>query len=185
MRYEEPSSMVRWDSPLFVVPSDIDADPSASGAAPPEPAPLEEIWEACTTAKSAKAPLVVAPVSRFVLPSLSLSKLTHCSAATRNYNQLSLPSRVLDPTPAKRVSSQPVLLPTPTSRRCAAPLRPTPRTHGLAPLHAQPARRQAAAHTGGAAAHSAQLHQGALDGRGADYRRRSHGSARVEGWRGE
>ena len=35
MRYEEPSSMVRWDSPLFTIPWD-------------EAAPLEDIWVAVT-----------------------------------------------------------------------------------------------------------------------------------------
>lgn len=35
MRYEEPSSMVRWDSPLFTLPWD-------------EPAPLEDLWLAAT-----------------------------------------------------------------------------------------------------------------------------------------
>lgn len=35
MRYEEPSSMARWDSPLFVLPWD-------------EEVPLEDIWLAVT-----------------------------------------------------------------------------------------------------------------------------------------
>lgn len=35
MRYEEPSSMVRWDSPLFTLPWDEDA-------------PLEDVWVAVT-----------------------------------------------------------------------------------------------------------------------------------------
>ena len=35
MRYEEPSSMVRWDSPLFTVPWD-------------EALPGDEIWKAVT-----------------------------------------------------------------------------------------------------------------------------------------
>jgi tRNA uridine 5-carbamoylmethylation protein Kti12 len=37
MRYEEPSSMVRWDSPLLTVPWDEEGIPS------------EEIWQAVTT----------------------------------------------------------------------------------------------------------------------------------------
>ena len=36
MRYEEPSSMVRWDSPLFTVPW-IDED-----------VPIDDIWKAIT-----------------------------------------------------------------------------------------------------------------------------------------
>lgn len=36
MRYEEPSSMVRWDSPLFTI-------------APEDDAPFEAIWAAITT----------------------------------------------------------------------------------------------------------------------------------------
>ena len=35
MRYEEPSSMVQWDSPLFTVPWDEDI-------------PAEDIWQAIT-----------------------------------------------------------------------------------------------------------------------------------------
>jgi protein KTI12 len=46
MRYEEPNSMARWDSPLYTVPwSD-------------ESAPAQEIWETVTA--GAKAPSNVA-----------------------------------------------------------------------------------------------------------------------------
>lgn len=100
LRFEEPGSTVRWDSPLFVLPSGGDdegmtdaetclsgesgssklqatpagGEPQGAGAASPtasacgalqawEPAPLDAIWEAVSSGKTAKAPSVVAPVS--------------------------------------------------------------------------------------------------------------------------
>ena len=89
LRFEEPSSTVRWDSPLFVLPSGGDEDAASRGPAAQggeagqnvdgagsipegpaavaglqawEPAPLDDIWEAVSSGKSAKAPSVVAPV---------------------------------------------------------------------------------------------------------------------------
>lgn len=54
MRFEEPNAMTRWDSPLFIIPS---------GGDPPEPAPLDEIWAACTTGAPKKANMATVPVS--------------------------------------------------------------------------------------------------------------------------
>jgi len=65
MRFEEPSSMVRWDSPLFTIPFDEDM-------------PMEEIWTTITTGFKKPPTAAVAVVSRtrfpqFVQPLTSLS----------------------------------------------------------------------------------------------------------------
>lgn len=50
-RYEEPNSMVRWDSPLFTIPWD-------------EELPGEDIWIACTSGNKKPPTQAAAVVSR-------------------------------------------------------------------------------------------------------------------------
>lgn len=69
MRFEEPSSMVRWDSPLFVIPFD-------------ESPPFETIWTAITTGykkppTSAVAQPKAAPVNSLSILSSTLSLITN------------------------------------------------------------------------------------------------------------
>ena len=52
MRFEEPSSMARWDSPLYTV-----------GYDDPEP-PYDDLWLAVTSAIKKKANPSVVPVSQ-------------------------------------------------------------------------------------------------------------------------
>ncbi|KDN45088.1 chromatin associated protein KTI12 [Tilletiaria anomala UBC 951] len=61
LRYEEPNEMVRWDQPLFIVPSvafTSDGIPAKSEAQK-EPLPLDEIWDAATSGAAKKKPGVV------------------------------------------------------------------------------------------------------------------------------
>jgi hypothetical protein len=120
LRFEEPSSTVRWDSPLFVLPSGGDEEAASSSNANAlgadagkdadsassipersaagaglqawEPAPLDDIWEAVSSGKSAKAPSVVAPVSPAAC-SRGVPRLTLLPAALHD-DQLPLPARV-------------------------------------------------------------------------------------------
>lgn len=50
MRFEEPNSMVRWDSPLYTIPYD-------------EEAPCDAIWQTITTGAKAPPTAAVANVS--------------------------------------------------------------------------------------------------------------------------
>lgn len=61
MRYEEPSSMVRWDSPLFTIPWD-------------ENPPFEDIWNAII--KGDKKPPTSAVLQRSKPPPNTLQTLT-------------------------------------------------------------------------------------------------------------
>lgn len=54
MRYEEPSSMVRWDSPLFTIPWDEDP-------------PFEDIWNAIIKGDKKPPTSAVLQVSIFFL----------------------------------------------------------------------------------------------------------------------
>lgn len=65
-RFEEPSSMVRWDSPLFVVPF-------------PEPPPFSAIWDTLTT--GAKAPPTAAVAAPPKPPPNSLQILSATTSA--------------------------------------------------------------------------------------------------------
>ena len=76
LRYEEPNEMVRWDQPLFVVPSVVpEMEGGSVASSEPEPIPLDEIWDAATTTSARKAPGVVAPVS-FLISSRKAADLT-------------------------------------------------------------------------------------------------------------
>lgn len=59
MRYEEPSSMVRWDSPLFTIPWDEDP-------------PFEDIWNAIIKGDKKPPTSAVLQVSIFFLLTLIL-----------------------------------------------------------------------------------------------------------------
>lgn len=66
MRFEEPSSMVRWDSPLFTIPYT-------------EPLPLDAIWSTITT--GAKAPPTAAVSAPPKPPPNTLQILTSTTSA--------------------------------------------------------------------------------------------------------
>ncbi|PWN41116.1 KTI12-domain-containing protein [Ceraceosorus guamensis] len=82
-RFEEPTSMSRWDSPLFVVPSCGVLNDQGNNASPAdeqlssislgwEEPPCGDIWSACVEGKQVKAPNVVAPVRATTNSYLSL-----------------------------------------------------------------------------------------------------------------
>ncbi|PWZ03166.1 chromatin associated protein KTI12 [Testicularia cyperi] len=82
-RFEEPNPMTRWDSPLFIVPTTLEAatpnsDPEITAndvdktRIRSEPIPLDEIWTAITTGSVSKAPEVVAPTRSTTANYLSL-----------------------------------------------------------------------------------------------------------------
>jgi protein KTI12 len=66
MRFEEPSSMVRWDSPLFTIPYT-------------DPLPLDAIWATITT--GAKAPPTAAVLAPPKPPPNTLQILTSTTSA--------------------------------------------------------------------------------------------------------
>jgi hypothetical protein len=55
MRFEEPSSMVRWDSPLFTIPTD-------------EEPPYDVIWKAITTGEMKPPTAAVTTVRSTIIP---------------------------------------------------------------------------------------------------------------------
>lgn len=71
-RYEEPNGMTRWDSPLFILNTEVfDGQPqqpaNGNGKEKWEEPPYEQIWEAMVKGKVSKAPSVVVHVSPAVV----------------------------------------------------------------------------------------------------------------------
>lgn len=79
MRFEEPNAMTRWDSPLFVLTTElfgvgedqgngvaasaVDGSSAFDGLIKWEDPPYDELWEAVAQGKVSKAPNVVSQVS--------------------------------------------------------------------------------------------------------------------------
>lgn len=67
--------MTRWDSPLFVLSTEVFAPEGAespAGATHWEEPPYDQIWEAVTQGKVSKAPNVVIQVSDLILAKRSI-----------------------------------------------------------------------------------------------------------------